>query len=37
VTQNTMTTPIGLELPQPEVVSFSREQKVLFWAPERLV
>jgi uncharacterized protein YqjF (DUF2071 family) len=35
---NTMAQPTGLQLPsQPELVYFSRELKVLFWAPERLV
>ena len=37
VRENTMAKPLGLELGEPaEVASFSREQKVLFWAPERL-
>ena len=38
VRENTMAKPAGLELPaQPELTSFSREQKVLFWAPDRLL
>lgn len=37
VEQNTMAQPAGIQLPpQPELVYFSRELKVLFWAPERL-
>ena len=36
--ENTMAHPAGLQLPaQPELVYFSRELKVLFWAPERLL
>lgn len=34
--ENTMAKPAGLELSAPELVSFTRELKVLFWAPERL-
>jgi hypothetical protein len=35
--QNTMA-PAGIPLPpQPELAQFSRELKVLFWAPERLL
>ena len=38
IQQNTMAQSTGLELPaQPELVHFSRELKVLFWAPERLL
>ncbi len=38
IEQNTMAQSTGLELPsQPELAHFSRELKVLFWAPERLV
>jgi hypothetical protein len=34
---NTMAQPAGVQLPpQPELVCFARELKVLFWAPERL-
>src|ERR1019366_10714757 len=37
VEQNTMAQPAGVLLPpQPELVYFARELKVLFWAPERL-
>ena len=37
VEQNTMAQSAGVQLPpQPEVAYFSRELKVLFWAPERL-
>ncbi|MGB7555605.1 MAG: DUF2071 domain-containing protein [Candidatus Korobacteraceae bacterium] len=37
VEQNTMAQPAGIQLPpQPELVHFARELKVLFWAPERL-
>ena len=36
--ENTMAKPAGLELPaQPDLASFTRELKVLFWAPERLL
>jgi uncharacterized protein len=36
--QNTMAQTAGLELPpQPDLAFFSRELKVLFWAPERLL
>jgi uncharacterized protein YqjF (DUF2071 family) len=36
--QNTMAQPAGLHLPdKPELAYFSRELKVLFWAPERLL
>lgn len=36
--ENTMAQPAGLQLPeQPDLVCFSRELKVLFWAPERLL
>jgi uncharacterized protein YqjF (DUF2071 family) len=36
--RNTMAQPSGMQLPpQPELVYFSRELKVLFWAPERLL
>jgi uncharacterized protein YqjF (DUF2071 family) len=35
---NSMAKPAGLELPgQPDLACFSRELKVLFWAPERLL
>jgi uncharacterized protein len=36
VSENTMAKAAGLELGAPELSAFSREQKVLFWAPERL-
>jgi len=37
VEQNTMAQTAGLQLPaEPELAYFSRELKVLFWAPERL-
>ena len=37
VEQNTMAHTAGIEIPpQPELVYFARELKVLFWAPERL-
>jgi uncharacterized protein YqjF (DUF2071 family) len=36
VTRNTMVEPLGLRLPAPELATFTREIKVLFWAPERL-
>jgi uncharacterized protein YqjF (DUF2071 family) len=38
IEQNSMAETTGLELPpQPELSYFSREIKVLFWAPERLL
>jgi len=38
VAENTMARPAGIELPPaPELAYFSRELKVLFWAPERLL
>ena len=38
VEQNSMAQTTGMELPpQPELSYFSRELKVLFWAPERLL
>lgn len=36
--ENTMAEPAGLQLPaEAELASFTRELKVLFWAPERLL
>jgi uncharacterized protein YqjF (DUF2071 family) len=36
--ENSMAQPAGIALPpQPELVYFARELKVLFWAPERLL
>lgn len=38
IQENSMSQPAGIELPsQPHLVNFSRELKVLVWAPERLV
>ncbi len=37
IEMDTMTQPLGIELPpQPDVMQFSRSQKVLVWPPERL-
>jgi hypothetical protein len=38
IAENTMAQPTGLKLgPDPDLAYFSRELKVLFWAPERLL
>ena len=38
IEQNTMAATTGLQLPQrPDLAFFTRELKVLFWAPERLL
>ncbi len=38
LTENSMAQSAGISLPpQPELVYFARELKVLFWAPERLL
>ena len=38
IEENTMATAAGIELPaKPDLANFSRELKVLVWAPERLV